>query len=81
MYVFLKDVLLARAGGFGPILAFGGLLLTRGKEGPPEPCGRGVSRVKYLRSAVWKAGKFGPLPTRSRRDFAKHLKLRWRFAR
>lgn len=60
------DVLLARAGGFGPALAFGGLLWDRGKEGPPEPCGPGESRVKYSRSAVWKAGKFGALPTRPR---------------
>lgn len=42
----------ARARGLGTALAFGGLLLDGGKEDPPEPCGPGVSRVRYFVSAV-----------------------------
>lgn len=46
------DVWSARARGLGPTLAFGGLLLDGDKEDPLEPYGPGVSRVKYLVSAV-----------------------------
>lgn len=42
----------ARARGLGPALAFGGLFLDGGKEDSPDLYGPGVSRVKYLVSAV-----------------------------
>lgn len=47
-------------------MAFGSLLFDRGTDGPPEPHGQGVSRVRYLMIEVLKAGRFRALPDQFR---------------
>lgn len=46
---------------FWPLAAF-----DRGTDGPPEPHGQGVSRVRYLMIEVLKAGRFRALPDQPR---------------